>query len=155
MIAPGAKASHAQLRAVRRTRPVGCPEHLIVALPWVSYEANLGTLLRTCDAVGACMAVPSTSTYKSALVRGDTLSRRKGARILAVELADDAVPLASLGAARQRTVVLLGHEHNGVPDEAWPLIDTVVEIPMETGSNSRNGPRSPARFRNRAEPRRH
>ena len=115
MIAPRAKASPAQLRTVRRTRPVGCPEHLIVALPWVSYEANLGTLLRTCDAVGACMAVPSTSTYKSALVRGDTLSRRKGARILAVELADDAVPLASLGAARQRTVVLLGHEHNESP----------------------------------------
>lgn len=149
MTAPGAKASPAQLRAVRRTRPVGCPEHLIVAPLWVSYEANLGTLLRTCDAVGACMAVPSTSTYKSALMRGDTLSRRphihwmsgsklrwvaveraKGARILAVELADDAVPLASLAAARQRTVVLLGHEHNGVPDEAWPLIDTVVEIPM-------------------------
>jgi tRNA (guanosine-2'-O-)-methyltransferase len=26
--------------------------------------------------------------------------------------------------------VLLGHEHNGVPLEAWPLLDEVVEIPM-------------------------
>ena len=26
--------------------------------------------------------------------------------------------------------MLLGHEHHGVPDEAWPLLDEVVEIPM-------------------------
>lgn len=32
----------------------------MVAPLWVAYEANLGTLLRTCDAVGACMAVPAT-----------------------------------------------------------------------------------------------
>jgi tRNA (guanosine-2'-O-)-methyltransferase len=25
--------------------------------------------------------------------------------------------------------VLLGHEHQGVPQEAWPLLDEVVEIP--------------------------
>ena len=31
---------------------------------------------------------------------------------------------------RTRTVVLLGHEHDGVPAEAWDLIDEVVEIPM-------------------------
>jgi hypothetical protein len=33
-----------------------------VAPLWVAYEANLGTLLRTCDAVGACMAVPRPRT---------------------------------------------------------------------------------------------
>lgn len=26
--------------------------------------------------------------------------------------------------------MLLGHEHDGVPAEAWHLIDEVVEIPM-------------------------
>jgi tRNA (guanosine-2'-O-)-methyltransferase len=115
----------------------------------VAYDANLGTLLRTCDAVGACMAVPATSHYKAALARGDTLPSRphihwlrgsklswieheheRGTRIVAVELADDAVSLAALDTARSRTVLLLGHEHNGVPDEAWPLLDEVVSIPM-------------------------
>ena len=32
--------------------------------------------------------------------------------------------------ARRRTVVLLGHEHAGVPLDVWDLIDEVVEIPM-------------------------
>jgi tRNA G18 (ribose-2'-O)-methylase SpoU len=116
----------------------------------VAYEANLGTLLRTCDAVGACMAVPDTTHYRDALRRGDTLRRRRphvhwldrskltwverqraaGSRIYAVELADEATPLGDLGVARTRSIVLLGHERHGVPQEAWPLIDEVVAIPM-------------------------
>jgi tRNA G18 (ribose-2'-O)-methylase SpoU len=133
----------------RRPRPAGCAAHLIVAPLWVAYEANLGTLLRTCDAVGACMAVPATPHYRRALARGDTLRRRphlhwqqgskaewvrrereRGSLVVAVELADDAVALGALAPARQRTVLLLGHEHEGVPPEVWPLLDQVVEIPM-------------------------
>ena len=128
---------------------------MIVAPLWVAYEANLGTLLRTCDAVGACMAVPATPHYRGALDRGDTLHTRshihwirgskekwvarkrgEGWRILAVELADDAVPLSMLDTARTRTIVRLGHEHHGVPDGVWPHLDDVVEIPMiGTGSS--------------------
>lgn len=95
------------------------------------------------------MAVPDTNHYRVALAAGDTLHRRphihwldrsklgwieqqrvRGSVVLAVELAEDAIPLTRLEAARQRTVMLLGHEHHGVPEEAWPLIDDVVEIPM-------------------------
>jgi tRNA (guanosine-2'-O-)-methyltransferase len=148
-MAAGAKSRPRDLRGQRRRRQHGCWDHLIVAPLWVAYDANLGTLLRTCDAVGACMAVPSTPHYRTALARGDTLARRphvhwldrskiswiarernRGTHILAVELAEDATPLTRLMPARQRTVVLLGHEHHGVPDEAWPLLDEVVEIPM-------------------------
>ena len=43
---------------------------------WVAYGANLGTLLRTCDAVGACMAIPETDHYREALKKGDTLTQR-------------------------------------------------------------------------------
>lgn len=32
--------------------------------------------------------------------------------------------------ARERTIVVLGHEHNGIPDEAMELVDVAVEIPM-------------------------
>lgn len=146
---PGAKSKPEQLRASRRRRQHGCWGHLIVAPLWVAYDANLGTLLRTCDAVGACMAVPSSAHYRAALSRGDTLARRphihwlnapkeewitrqraERRRIVAVELADDATPLGRLQPARESTVVLLGHEHGGVPDEVWPLLDEVVEIPM-------------------------
>lgn len=123
----------------------------MVAPLWVAYGANLGTLLRTCDAVGACMAVPDTLHYREALTVGDTLrlhrrpcihwidtgksrwvrlQRDQGWRIVAVELADGATALPRLEPAWTRTVVLLGHEHAGVPDEEVELADDCVEIPM-------------------------
>jgi tRNA (guanosine-2'-O-)-methyltransferase len=145
----GPKARPAEVRRQRRLRQHSCWDHLIVAPLWVSYVANLGTLLRTCDAVGACMAVPNSPHYHQALERGDTLIRRphihwltgpkqawveserqRGSTIMAVELAEDATPLTRLNPARSRTVVLLGHEQHGVPEEVWPSIDEVVEIPM-------------------------
>jgi tRNA (guanosine-2'-O-)-methyltransferase len=139
------------LRRVRRTHGHSCWDHLIVAPLWVAYKANLGTLLRTCDAVGACMAVPDTAHYREALAVGDTLrlSRRPcihwlrtgkhgwverqqaaGWRIVAVELAEDAIQLPRLAPARQRTVLLLGHEHHGIPDDLVASADECVEIPM-------------------------
>ena len=136
---------------MRRSRQHGCWSHLVVAPLWVAYQANLGTLLRTCDAVGACMAVPDTPHYHDALAKGDTLpagrrpcihwlqrgkerwvaERRAGGwRIVAVELAEDATQLPRLGPAMGRTVVLLGHEHNGIPDDLVEEADACVEIPM-------------------------
>ena len=145
----GPKSRPKELRRARRRHQHGCWDHLIVAPLWVAYEANLGTLLRTCDAVGACMAVPNTDHYRVALAHGDTLQRRphihwvdrsklawveheraRGSIVIAVELAEDAIPLTRLEPARRTTVVLLGHEHHGVPEGAWPLVDQVVEIPM-------------------------
>lgn len=146
----GPKTTPAQLRRDRRPRPRGCSGHLTVAPLWVAYDANLGTLLRTCDAVGACLAVPRTPHYRTALAKGDTLrgrrpcihwvapskeawlvrQRAKGRRIVAVELAEGAVPLPRLGPAPEPTVVLLGHEHHGVPDDVLGDVDACVEIPM-------------------------
>ena len=127
----------------------GCWDHLIVAPLWVAFEANLGTLLRTCDAVGACMAVPKTTHYRQALDRGDTLPKRPhlhwvrsrkrawvrnqraaGRRIVAIEVVEDALPLTLLEPARQPTVLLLGHEQHGLPPEIIDLADEVIEIPM-------------------------
>lgn len=116
----------------------------------MAYDANLGTLLRTCDAVGACMAVPATPHYKEALRRGDTLGRRRpcvhwvrpgkdswlerrredGWHVVAVELTDGAIPLPRLQPASGRSVILLGHEHHGIPPAHVELADTCVEIPM-------------------------
>ncbi|MFI9592519.1 TrmH family RNA methyltransferase [Nonomuraea sp. NPDC052265] len=108
------------------------------------HGVNLGTLLRTCDAAGACMAVPRLPWVPEALARGNTLragacvhfvnplpwlaSRRD--RVLGVELAENAIRLADLPMAREPTVVVLGHEATGIPGEALDLLDAVVEIPM-------------------------
>ena len=109
----GAKTTPQQLRANRRDGRHGCWDHLIIAPLWVAYDANLGTLLRTCDAVGACVAVPRSPHYRNALRTGDTLRRRRpcihwvtigkqrwldeqrqaGKRLVAVELAEGATPL--------------------------------------------------------------
>jgi tRNA (guanosine-2'-O-)-methyltransferase len=35
-------------------------------------------------------------------------------------------------------VVVLGHEHEGIPDDAWELLDRVVEIPMAGAGHSLN-----------------
>jgi tRNA (guanosine-2'-O-)-methyltransferase len=120
------------------------------------HGANLGTLLRTCDAVGACLAVPPLPWVPEALDRGNTLrdpacvhwarrpldwlrrQRAGGARIVGVDLADEAVRLADLPAARGRTVVVLGHERDGIPDDALALLDGIVEIPMVGRGSSLN-----------------
>jgi tRNA (guanosine-2'-O-)-methyltransferase len=113
------------------------------------HGANLGTLLRTCDAVGACMAVPRLPWVPQALARGNTLRRPAcvhwtgrdpcqwlevrrldGYRIIGIELADEAIRLADLPAARERTIAVLGHEQTGIPAEALDLLDAAVEIPM-------------------------
>src|SRR5580692_9662647 len=109
-----AKSRRRDIRRSRRAQPHGCWQHLIAAPLWVAYQANLGTLLRTCDAVGACIALPDTPHYHECLSIGDSrnlrrrccihwldtgkdrwiaLQRDAGWRIAAVELADGAVAL--------------------------------------------------------------
>ena len=143
-----------EIRSARRPRRHRCWGHLIAAPLWPLHGANLGTLLRTCDAVGACLAVPPLGWVNAALARGNTLQqpacvhrvgsplhwladeRKAGTTILGVELADEAVRLADLPTARRRTVVVLGHESTGIPPEALDLLDGAVEIPMiGTGSS--------------------
>lgn len=143
-----------ELRGSRRSRAHACWDHLYAAPLWPLHGANLGTLLRTCDAVGACLAVPRFPWVPQALARGNTLRHRpcvhhtgdplgwlerqrsRGAQVIGVELADEAVRLADLPAARRPTVMVLGHEQYGIPPEALGLLDLAVEIPMiGTGSS--------------------
>jgi tRNA (guanosine-2'-O-)-methyltransferase len=56
--------------------------------------------------------------------------RSAGSHVVGVELADEAIRLADLPAARQRTIAVLGHERTGIPAEAVDLLDVAVEIPM-------------------------
>ncbi|MEU0933249.1 MULTISPECIES: TrmH family RNA methyltransferase [unclassified Embleya] len=140
--------TRAELKRQRRPRAHGCWDHLYLAPLWPKHGVNLGTLLRTCDAVGACLVVPRLPWVPEALARGNTLRRptcvhrvgnpltwlagrrERGARVVGVELADDAVRLADLEPARRPTIAVLGHESDGIPFEALPFIDEMVEIPM-------------------------
>lgn len=137
-----------EIRHSRRSRKHSCWDHLYAAPLWPLHGANLGTLARTCDAVGACLALPRFPWVPEALARGNTLrkpvcvhwtgdplgwlarQREAGARIVGVELADEAVRLADVGVVRSKTVLVLGHEQRGIPPEALDLLDTCVEIPM-------------------------
>jgi tRNA (guanosine-2'-O-)-methyltransferase len=121
------------LASARRRRAHRCWDHLIVAPLWPLHGANLGTLLRTCDAVGACLAVSRFPWVPEALARGNTLrqasrvhwvggptrwlatARAGGSHVLGVELAEDAIRLADLPTAAGRTIVVLGHEQTGLP----------------------------------------
>jgi tRNA (guanosine-2'-O-)-methyltransferase len=143
-----------ELASQRRRRPHRCWGHLVAAPLWPMHGANLGTLLRTCDAVGACLAVPPFRWVDEALARGNTLrrpscvhrigdptgwlaqERAAGSHVLGVELAEAAIRLGDLPAARRRTIAVLGHEMAGIPPEALDLLDAVVEIPMSgTGAS--------------------
>lgn len=138
-----------ELKRRRRDRRHSCWDHLIAAPLWPLHGANLGTLLRTTDAVGACLAVPRLPWVPEALARGNTLrrpacvhwtgrdvtawlkrQREGGSRVVGVELTDESIRLADLPVARQRTVVVLGHEQTGIPPEGLELLDVAVEIPM-------------------------
>ena len=148
MTGPVRAKSPADLREQRRRRAHSCWDHLIAAPLWPMHGVNLGTLLRTCDAVGACLAVPRLPWVPEALDRGNTLRRRtcvhytgdqldwlaaqraRSSRIVGAELADEAVRLADLPPARERTVLVLGHERTGIPPEALEFLDVAVEIPM-------------------------
>jgi tRNA (guanosine-2'-O-)-methyltransferase len=116
---------------------------------WPLHGIILGTLLRTCDAVGACMAVPRLPWVPEALARGNTLRRpacvhwtgydvegwlrqqqAAGSHLVGVEIVDEAIALADLPVARRRTVAVVGHEQTCIPPDALDLIDLCVEIPM-------------------------
>jgi tRNA (guanosine-2'-O-)-methyltransferase len=132
------------LKTFRRRQGHRCWDHLVAAPLWPLHGINLGTLLRTCDAAGACLAVPPWRWVDEAVARGNTLrrptcvhrvgnpagwlalQRARGSWVLGVELAEDAIRLADLPIAPRRTVIVLGHEQCGIPD----LLDDVVEIPM-------------------------
>jgi tRNA (guanosine-2'-O-)-methyltransferase len=140
--------SRRELQSRRRPRSHSCWGHLIAAPLWPKYGVNLGTLLRTCDAVGACLAVPPFPWVDDALAHGNTLrkptcvhrvgnplqwlvrERLSGTRLIGVELTDESIRLADLPVARARTIAVLGHEATGIPHDALDLLDCVVEIPM-------------------------
>ena len=92
MTAPRAR-SRSELRRQRRPRRPTCYDHLLLAPLWPMHEANLGTLLRTCDAVGACLVISRWPGVEAAVAKGNT--PRRGGCV--------------------HRVGELGHERDGIP----------------------------------------
>jgi len=135
------------------------PGGIVVAMLFPLHGANIGTLLRTCEAAGACLAVPHYPWVPQALSKGYTISQRapvhwakptsmrwlererqrtgdEYVNIIGVELADEAIRLPNLPVrGERRTIIVLGHEQTGIPPEALEMLDMTVEIPM-VGSGS-------------------
>lgn len=116
---------------------------------WPYHGVNAGTLLRSCEATGACLVIPHYPWVPAALSKGYTITQRgdvhwcrpnalgwleaqksKGFRIIGLELADEAIRFHDLKMAQEKTILVLGHEATGIPDEALEYIDSCVEIPM-------------------------
>jgi RNA methyltransferase, TrmH family len=128
-----------------------------VALEAIHYPGNLGTVLRTGDAVGAAGALllgPTTDPYDPAAVRASmgAIFTQRLARASLVQLADwkrrhDCTVVGTSPAARldyqavtyrPPLVLLMGSEPRGLSAEGLGLCDTVVSIPMVGHSDSLN-----------------
>lgn len=150
-------SKNGEIRRQRRRRAHGCWDHLICAPLWPKYGVNLGTLLRTCDAVGACLAVPRRPWVPEALDKGNRLKpdascihwvndpvtwlrtqKANGSVIAGAEIADNPVRLADVEPARERTILVLGNEGEGIPPEAVAELDFCIEIPMIGSGTSLN-----------------
>ena len=100
--------------------------------PWVPQALNKGYTIRQRSCVH--WTRPNQMGWlKAQHERDDT-------DIIAVELADDAIRLADLEPAKpdRRTIMVLGHEQSGIPDEALQFLDKAVEIPMVGAGSTLN-----------------
>ncbi len=127
---------------------------LTVAALWPKTGENLGTLARSCDAVGARLVVPDGARAVQALRRGNTIGLHNtvwqsvpdpmrwlaasGTWRVAVELVEDAKALIDLQPAVVPTTIVLGNENSGIPDEALAWCHAAVEIPMHGVGSSLN-----------------
>lgn len=131
---------------------------LVVVLDRLQDPGNLGTLIRTADAVGAsavALIEPSVDPFEPKAVRGSMGS------VFTIPLirADDALPLfewfSALGlravaadahegeawgdtALEGGVALVLGNEARGLSGDLAPLIDARVRLPMAGGAESLN-----------------
>ncbi|HJZ47751.1 MAG TPA: RNA methyltransferase [Roseiflexaceae bacterium] len=128
-----------------------------VALDTVRYPGNLGTILRTCDAVGGAGVIllgDSTDPYDPSAVRA-SLGAIFSQRLARASFAEFAawrqhLHLAVVGTSPAATldyqaiayqpplILLMGSEARGLSREQQALCDFVVNIPMVGSSDSLN-----------------
>ena len=90
--------------------------------PWVPQALNKGYTIKHRGCVH--WVRPNAMLWLQAQAARDDTT------IIGVELADEAIRLADLKPAEQRTIMVLGHEQTGIKEEALEYLDEAVEIPM-------------------------
>lgn len=144
-----------QWASLRQVRPSGTT--CWVALESIHSPGNLGSILRTCDCVGAAGVIllgDSVDPYDPACVRASmgalfsrTLVRASFAEFAAWKgrhkcLLAGTSPTAAVdyraAGYRRPTVLFLGSEQRGLSPEQMALCDVLVHIPMIGGSDSLN-----------------
>ena len=142
-----------ELRKYRLRKPLK-RSPITVACLWPKTGENLGTIARTCDAIGATMVIPEGALAAKALQRGNTIGVHNtmhetvadpmewlaacGMYRVAVELTHNSTPIADVQPVTTPTVLVVGHESFGVPDEALAWCQKAIEIPMSGVGNSLN-----------------
>jgi TrmH family RNA methyltransferase len=130
---------------------------LIVALNEVRDPGNLGTIMRTCDAVGAagvvltgaCCDPFSVETVRATMGSIFTVAVaaasfqeldewRRSARLKMIGAAPDATARHDSVDVSAPLVVLMGNEQSGLPPEARSACDALVRIPMRGRADSLN-----------------
>lgn len=128
-----------------------------VALDRVADPGNLGTILRTADAVGMSGVIlvgPSTDPYDPAALRGsmgavfaqrlvrctsaELAAWKRAAGAFVVGTSDKAAADYQAVAYPQPLVLLMGSEREGLAPELQALCDALVSIPMRGRSDSLN-----------------
>jgi TrmH family RNA methyltransferase len=144
------------------TRPFGL-EGLATAPLYLAAQAvrdpgNLGTMLRTCDAVGAgglilvgdCVDPDSVEAVRASMGARFTVPVARtdlpgllgwrdatGARLVGAALADTATDWAAETYAPP-TIILVGNEQAGLPDDHVAACDALVKMPMRGRADSVN-----------------
>jgi TrmH family RNA methyltransferase len=133
-------------------------DETVVALDRVRDPGNLGTIIRTADATGACGVVlvgDCTDPFSLETVRATMGSifavplvkcapdeflawqKRSGAQVVATHLAG-AVDYRAVDYGRKPVVILMGNEQSGLPDSLAKAADRTVRIPQQGRADSLN-----------------
>lgn len=130
---------------------------LVLALPRITDEANLGAILRSAAAFGAATVLLGRgcadpfsrkslragmgAALRLAMYRADPESlkvlRRSGFAVAAAHRSEGSLSLDAFEPA-PRQVLVFGHESEGVPTDWLSPCDLSVWIPMEEGTDSLN-----------------
>jgi len=133
---------------------------VIIVLDNVRSLHNVGSVFRTSDAFlieaiylcGITATPPQAEIHKTALGAENTvewqyfentldavrLLKQKSYHILAVEQAEDSIPLEKLRMENHRYAVVLGNEVKGIEQEVMDICDACIEIPQFGTKHSLN-----------------
>ena len=122
------------------------PRELVLAVPQLRSNVNLARILRTAGCCGICRVITSSNQRIDPKVARDslehlTLERRRSLAPVLRELSSEGYSIVGLEQSsgsrnlhefefKRRSVLVIGHERDGIRTELLGNLDQVVEIPV-------------------------